>query len=77
MYKNILGQVPGSEMFYDYRATTYKWVLPHNSLSESVFSTINDSFVILNSTAYVIVDSYSKNDITHDMKLQLAIVMWP
>lgn len=53
-------------MFYDYRATTYKWLLPHNALSDPVFATINDSFANLNTTAYVIVDSYSKNIITFE-----------
>jgi hypothetical protein len=48
-------------MFYDYRATTYKWLLPHNALSISDFTKINTSFANLNTTAFITVDSYSKN----------------
>lgn len=59
-----IGQVPGAEMFYDYRASTYKWVLPHNALSIADFTKINASFANLSTTAYVTVDSYSKNNIT-------------
>jgi hypothetical protein len=59
---HVFRQVPGAEMFYDYRATTYKWLLPHNALSISDFTKINTSFANLNTTAFITVDSYSVNE---------------
>ena len=63
-------------MFYDYRATTYKWLLPHNSLSIADFTKINTSFANLNTTAFVIVDSYSKYAYAADNYPHFAILIW-
>jgi hypothetical protein len=57
----LVGTVPGAETFYDYRSTEYMWTLPHNTLSIADFQTINASLADENSSAFVIVDSYSKS----------------